>query len=239
MKLETKKRLFYGCLVAMLLSPLLFGVVLADDVETETAFELQFGAGGRFQYQSVARNTYVVFDVQTVGLNGTAELTATSAGGTMEITPTTTGLLYVFGSGTSDVWIKINGITTTIPFGFTSGVAFTVTWVWAAAPAPPSPYDFGLGGDITLLLTYLQAGDLLGFLFACYTTRIGQFFYLILVLMFTVPLGLRTQSFTYVAVVWIILAGVFQAAVPMIAPASVLLVILGFAALIYKAYTKE
>lgn len=103
----------------------------------------------------------------------------------------------------------------------------------------PTIVDFGIGGDISLLLTYLLAGDLAGFIIACYTTRIGQLFYAILVLCFTVPLAIRTQSITYVAIVWLILGIFFIPAVPLISPAAVLLLILGIGGLIYRVYTRE
>jgi hypothetical protein len=106
-----------------------------------------------------------------------------------------------------------------------------------ATPEPVTVWD--LGSDVSLLLVYLQSGDLIGFIIACYTSRIGQLFYVILILCFTVPLALRTQSITYVAIVWLICGAVMIPAVPLISPAAVILLILGIAGLIYRVYTNE
>lgn len=107
---------------------------------------------------------------------------------------------------------------------------------------PPQVIDVGDlsgvgGGDVDLLMTYLVEGNLLGFIVACYTSRIGQFFWMIIILMFTVPLALRTNSIVYVAVVWLVLAGVFQAVIPMISPVAVIFVIMAITGLIYRAVT--
>lgn len=91
-------------------------------------------------------------------------------------------------------------------------------------------------GDIDLLLQYLLAGDLLGFIVACYTTRIGQVFYALIALIITVPLAIRTQSITYVAIIWILLGGLFQAAMPVISPVAVFLIILGVGSLLYRLF---
>lgn len=106
-------------------------------------------------------------------------------------------------------------------------------------PTPYFPVTISLPNLISNLIAYLEAGDLLGFLVACYTSVIGQLFYVILILCFTVPLALRTQSITYVSIVWLICGAVMIPAVPLISPASVLLLILGVGGLIYRVYTNE
>ena len=103
----------------------------------------------------------------------------------------------------------------------------------------PSNNDFVFGGDITLLLTYLIHGDLLGFLVACYTTRIGQFFWVLVVAIFGIPLYMRSQSFIYVCIVFILLGPVLQAGVPFLSYAMVFCEILGIGGLIYRMVTKE
>jgi len=214
-------------------------LAFADTVTTEDDFAFSFLEDEAFAVQDLDHNATVTFTVQSGDLNATAELTVTDEFGTLVLNPTTSGLVYVT-SDIEQVWITINGVTHTAPYSFASGSAFTVRWEWTALPVLPEPYDdWLLGGDISLLLTYLQAGDYLGFIIACYTTRIGQLAYVIIVLMFTVPLALRTQSITYVAIVWIILGGVFQAAVPLIGPATVIFEILGIGALIFRLFAKE
>jgi hypothetical protein len=233
------RKAFAGLLIAFFLMPLFLGVALADSIETETAFNLDFDAGDSFRVQDLTQEALVNFAVQTVGLEGTGTLDTDDDGGTFVISPTTSGLIYVT-ADISECWITINGVTHTAPFSFTSGSAFTVEWEWVSAPSLPEPIDFwGVGGDVSFLLAYLAQGDLIGFIIACYTSRIGQIFYVILILCFTVPLALRTQSITYVAVVWLILGALFIPAVPLISPAAVFLLILGIAGLIYRVYTRE
>ncbi len=126
----------------------------------------------------------------------------------------------------------LTGVLTILRF-HSLGSAYTVTVSFAEAVV-----DVGLfgNGDIDLLTQYLLAGDLLGFLVACYTTRIGQVFYAIVALIITVPLAIRTQSITYVAIIWVILGGLFQAAMPVVSPVAVFLIILGVGSLLYKLF---
>jgi len=65
-----------------------------------------------------------------------------------------------------------------------------------------------------LLQQYLAVGDLLGFLQAVFTSSMGVLFYGLLVVFVTLPLYMRTQSLTYVAVVAILLSGLMYAMVP-------------------------
>lgn len=107
------------------------------------------------------------------------------------------------------------------------------------ATVPPDQdlvIDFYGSGDVSLLSTYLIAGDLLGFIMACYTTRIGQVFYAILALIITIPLAIRTQSITYVALIWLLLGGLFMWAVPTIFGVGTLFIILAIASLLYKLF---
>lgn len=217
---------------------ILLSVVHADTITTVTPFDLSFSVGQEFNVQDLDHDALLTFEVQSGSLEATGDLEVMDSGGTFLITPSSNGMLWVTADITN-VWIKVNGITFSSPYTYSSGLAFTVTWGWVAAPTLPNPIDYLLGGDISLLLQYLTRGDLLGFIVACYTTRIGQLFYAIVALIFTVPLALRTQSVTYVAIVWLLLAGIFQTAVPLIAPASVLLIVLAIGALFFKAFTRE
>jgi hypothetical protein len=234
-----KQYLSLYLLLSLSVSSCFLSFVFADEIETTEAFSLAFSNGEVFQVQDIDHDTILTFDIQSGNLTGTAELTVSDTEGTLEITPTASGLIYVT-ANIGEIWITINDITHTGPYNYNSGISFSVGWSWTSSPVLPTPIEtWPIGGDISLLLTYLQTGDLIGFIMACYVTKLGQVFYAILALLLTVPLAIRTQSVVYVAVVWLVLAGVFQAAVPLIAPASVLLTILAIAALLYKAYARE
>lgn len=211
----------------------------ADTMPTTTTFSLQFPEDSALQFQDLDHEAFVLFTVQNGDLNGTAIATVTDEYGTITITPSTSGLVFVTCT-IAQVWITLNGLTLTAPFQFLAGSSYTVRWTWTATPVLPAPIpDWLLGGDISLLLTYLMAGDYLGFIMACYTTRIGQLAYVLVILMFTIPLALRTQSVTYVAIVWMILGVIFQTAVPLIGPATVILEILGIGALLFRLFARE
>jgi predicted MPP superfamily phosphohydrolase len=128
-------------------------------------------------------------------------------------------------------------------FSYYTGEFVGGTEIYSFVPslptAPPDQdlvIDFYGSGDISLLSTYLIAGDLLGFITACYTTRIGQVFYAILALIVTIPLAIRTQSITFVALIWLLLGGLFMWAVPTIFGVGTLFIILAIASLLYKLF---
>ena len=93
--------------------------------------------------------------------------------------------------------------------------------------------------DVELLLQYLLAGDLLGFLTGCFVTRIGQNFYAIIALILSVPLYNRTQNVMYCAVVWLLLGGLFIVAMPLVSPVAVLLITLAIAVILLKLFTES
>ena len=214
-------------------------LAFADTITTEDIFDMRFLENEAFAVQDSDHDATVTFTMQDGTLNATGELTVTDEYGVFTITPSTSGLIHVT-CDIAQVWITINGVTHSGPYSFTSGLTFIARWEWTSAPVLPEPIDdWLLGGDVSLLLTYLMAGDYLGFILSCYTTRIGQLAYVLIIMIFTVPLALRTQSITYVAIVWVILGGIFQAAVPLIGPATVILEILGIGALIFRLFAKE
>ena len=92
--------------------------------------------------------------------------------------------------------------------------------------------------DVDLLLQYFLNGDLLGFLTASYTTRIGQNFYAIIALILSVPLYNRTQNVMYCAVVWLLLGGLFIVAMPLVSPVAVLLIVLAISVILLKLFTE-
>jgi len=95
-----------------------------------------------------------------------------------------------------------------------------------------------LTNDVDLLMQYLLNGDLLGFLTATFTTRIGQNFYGILSLIVSVPLYNRTQNVMYCVVLWMLLGTLFITAMPIVSPIAVFLVVLAITVALLKLFTE-
>lgn len=87
------------------------------------------------------------------------------------------------------------------------------------------------------LIQLLLEGDIIGFIIACYTLRIGQLFYVIVTMIGSVTLYNRLETIFPCAILWLLLGGTFLALMPVISPFAILLTILGLAGLVYKAYT--
>jgi len=83
------------------------------------------------------------------------------------------------------------------------------------------------------LWQYLAEGDFLGFVIACYTSRIGQGFYGIVMLMIFGVLYNRTKSVALCGIVWLLTGSLMIAAMPLISPIAVILVTFGLAGIIY------
>jgi len=91
-----------------------------------------------------------------------------------------------------------------------------------------------------LITQYLLQGDLVGFIFAVFTSSMGEYFYGIIVLVLTVPLYIRTQSLTYVYLLWALLGGILTALLPLgvLSVANIFLA-LGIGGLLYKLYVSR
>jgi len=94
--------------------------------------------------------------------------------------------------------------------------------------------------DIQTLLQFLFEGDILGFIQACYTSAFlsADIFYVVLILLFTMPLYIRTKSFLLLCILWVMLGSIIVTAVPLASSMSFLLVALGVAGLFYTLYMR-
>lgn len=110
-----------------------------------------------------------------------------------------------------------------------SGGSASITLTWLSPVTPTIP-------TLNLLWQYLLAGNLIGFIFACYTVQIGQTVFVLIAILISVPLYVRLKNLTVLAIAWIVLGGVLIAAMPIVSPFAVLLVVLGVAAVIYKIF---
>lgn len=101
---------------------------------------------------------------------------------------------------------------------------------------PDSPI---ITGSSDLLLIYLIDGNLVGFILACYTSRLGMAFYGILLLLFSGIFYNRTKSMAYLSIMWLILGGAFIGLTWVFSPIAVILVVFGLVGIIYSLIEKE
>jgi hypothetical protein len=117
---------------------------------------------------------------------------------------------------------------------FTAGAEYVLQWSWQyAGVLPPSTAPTAI---LNILWQYLLNYDLVGFIFACYTSTIGQTFFVILAMLFTAPLYIRTKNLTVLGILWLLIGGIFIVAMPIVSPMAVLLTVLGLAAVLYKLF---
>jgi len=92
--------------------------------------------------------------------------------------------------------------------------------------------------DIQTLLQFLFEGDYLGFIQACYTSAFlsADIFYGVLILLFTVPLYIRTKSLLLLCILWIMLGGAITTAIPLASGMAFLLMMLGIGGVLYKLF---
>ncbi len=249
--MQKGKRVFFMFLVLVVALPLFIGQVNATATVPSTTYfgfndvYLNFASTQTFASHPYRVNNTWYFNSYAVNLEGAnATITSyyannllivalsSSAGNNSAFTidTGTHGAPVSVEGASSWSYDSVTGVLTVLRFHVLAG-AYTVRVTFVA-----QTLDLLGNGDIDLLTQYLLAGDLLGFLVACYTTRIGQVFYAILALIITVPLAIRTNSISYCAIIWIVLGGLFQAAMPVISPVAVFLIILGVASLLYKLF---
>lgn len=90
------------------------------------------------------------------------------------------------------------------------------------------------------LTQYLFQGDLVGFIIAVWTSSMGQMFYGMLIAILTVPLYMRTQSLTYVSILWLLSWGILQTMLPLaVWNIGHVFLILGTGGLLFKLITSR
>jgi len=89
--------------------------------------------------------------------------------------------------------------------------------------------------DLATLWYYLTQGDLWGFIQAIYVTRLGEVFWGLILLTLSVVIYARFESFTYVIILWLLMASLgFLAAAPHVSLLAVALMALGIIGVFYK-----
>jgi len=122
--------------------------------------------------------------------------------------------------------------TITLRIFHESAATFVVEWETLAMPA-----SLPLGN---LINQYLGMGDASGFVISTYTYSMGDTFFGIVLLALTIPLYIRTQSVSFVGILWVLVGGMMNILLPAggISLGNVLLVV-GFSALIYRLFLRR
>jgi hypothetical protein len=122
--------------VAMVLGLLVFAVLPAPNqpiltgettIITKDNFAITFNTNEGFDVQNLDPNETVSFLVTDGALNGTANLYATTIGGQITITPSTTGVLSITADN-PNFHLLINNVASPPQFSFQNGKAFDVYW---------------------------------------------------------------------------------------------------------------
>jgi len=91
-----------------------------------------------------------------------------------------------------------------------------------------------------LITQYLVQGDLIGFVLAIFTSSMGEYFYGLLILFITVPVYMRTQSLTYVYLLWACSGLLLLPLIPLGAySVAGILITVGGAGILYKLFVSR
>ncbi len=92
--------------------------------------------------------------------------------------------------------------------------------------------------NVDWLWSFLYEGDFLGFIQAFFISNFMNFetALVLLVMMFLLPLYLRTKSLLLMSILWLLVGGFFVAALPSAAAISVLFMVLGVAGLLFRLF---
>jgi len=86
----------------------------------------------------------------------------------------------------------------------------------------------------TSLWVYLINGDFIGFVVACYTSRIGQGFYAVLMLVLFGVVYNKTKSVALCSILWLLIGGALIIAMPIVSPVAVVFSCIGLTGLVYQ-----
>jgi hypothetical protein len=109
-----------------------------------------------------------------------------------------------------------------------------------APTVPPTPipttFQFPNAIDTSYLWQYFNNGDLIGFIIACWTVDLGESFYVIISMIATLALYIRTKSLPLMIAMWFCLGFLWIGLLPMASPIIILLFIFGIASLLIYIY---
>lgn len=229
-----KKKLSLILIIA--LSFFLFCPIAQADIITDGTFNLNLNQGDNIAVQQLSPSVIVNFTVYSGTLNATGNLITDSDGGTLQIRPSSIGSLVCTSNNTSTIFY-INGLNVTNSvFGF-GAAQFNITWGWTSEPTlPDNPFGVGILAQISFLTQYLWNHDLVGFLIACYTMSMGQWFFLILATIIGVALYLKIKNIMVLSIAWILTGALFAPVIPEALPVIIFCWILGGATALWKLF---
>lgn len=126
-------RLKYYALVSFcLLTLLCLPLAKADTCITTQSFNVDFSSGQGWNIQDIYHNnTIISFTVVNSSLQGLATLNYNNVNGTMEITPSTSGVaINMFSNSTNFYGLFNGGNLTGGAISLPNGVTSTISWQW-------------------------------------------------------------------------------------------------------------
>jgi hypothetical protein len=211
---------------------MLVSTVKADTVITTTTFNLAFQTGEAFAYQDLGQAITLTFTVSDGNLTASTTLNTDDTGGTLTITPTTSGVIMVTATDTNYT-LYINGaeqLGGTV--AFTNGATTIISWLYNNIVLPDYPAIL----NVRPFWMYLMSGNLLGFFGAIFLWSFLLQDILIgaLCMLFLVPIYIRTKSLLLLCIIWILLGSFFITAMPAVSGLAVIFLILGIASVLWK-----
>jgi hypothetical protein len=229
--MNRNKKLLSFLIVCICLT-MFISTVKADTVITTTTFNLDFQTGEAFAYQDLAQAITLTFTVSDGNLTASTTLNTDDTGGTLTITPTTTGVIMVTATDTNYT-LYINGaeqLGGTV--AFTNGATTIISWLYNNIINPDYPEIL----NVRPFWQYLFSGNLLGWLTAMFLWSFILQDILVgaICALFLIPIYIRTRSLLLIAILWILLGSFFIAAMPAVSGLAVIFLILGIGSVLWK-----
>jgi hypothetical protein len=211
---------------------MLISTVKSDTVITTTTFNLAFQTGEAFAYQDVAQAITLTFTVSDGNLTASTTLNTDDTGGTLTITPTTSGVIMVTATDTNYT-LYINGaeqLGGTV--AFTNGATTIISWLYNNIINPNYPDIL----NVRPFWMYLMSGNFLGFLGAIFLWSFLLQDILIgaLCMLFLVPIYIRTKSLLLLCVLWILIGSTIILVAPGLSALALVFLILGISGVFWR-----
>lgn len=237
MKKQKQQAIIFWVVAAFL--ALCIPFIYADTITSTQSFGLSFDIGGSFAIQSLNPSAVLTFTVDSGALNGSGSLSVNSVGGSLVVAPNSLGAMKIV-SNNATVLVYVNTFLYSVPFNYSNGISFTVTWLYAGvAPTPsPSTPNWGVGINTDFLWAALMSYDFVGFIIGCWTYSLAQTFYVLCLLIVGGLFYIKTHSLLYVSIIWIIFGSLVigLVGVAMTSPIIYFLVAFAIATSLYKLF---
>jgi len=219
-------------LVVLVAATMLISTVKADTVITTTTFNLAFQTGEAFAYQDIGQAITLTFTVSDGNLTASTTLNTDDTGGTLTITPTTSGVIMVTATDTNYT-LYINGAAQlggTV--AFTNGATTIISWLYNNIVLPDYPAIL----NVKPFWMYLMSGNFLGFLGAIFLSAflLQDILVGVICMLFLIPIYLRTRSLLLLCILWILIGGSIILIAPGLSALALLFLILGVAGVFWR-----